>query len=546
MHADLEALHVRNEELRRVNEELRRGLRNNQGQREQEEMKHLTPPREFSTPFSQEILGAAIPNTFAGPKAIFTGMEDPEAHLTAFHTQMVLVGGFDAARCKLFMSTLTGMAIDWFISFPNDHITSFQQLSQLFREQYLADPAGNSNVEESLCSTLCPVYATAYLAMARLKQTARIIAPSSGAQPSANSMSGKDRRLALLELAKRRGTKGTGSSSSTTEPIAAPPLSVAPAEGPEQEKKRKRLVKASTSFAAAASTEEESSGSPLTVSSLDCAVVELRAETSSLRQLNTQLVGELESTKEAAATAEKKLEEVAGKLSKAQGQLAEAASSLAAVTTERDAAEASKQKLEAEKADLMNLDELVRSGFLKAYVAEPATTAALPSPAEEQAHEMPVLGEVHTIAGGFSGRRPTASQRKKYARGVNSIDERISGDPWESDLLFTRGDLRDVVPHDNDPVVISVVMAGRKVHRVLVDQGSSVAVMFWSTFNKLRLSPDLLRPYTGCLYGFADHQVEVRGYLELRTTFMDGETSRTESIRYLVVNANSTYNILLG
>ena len=34
--------------------------------------------------------------------------------------------------------------------------------------------------------------------------------------------------------------------------------------------------------------------------------------------------------------------------------------------------------------------------------------------------------------------------------------------------------------------------------------------------------------------------------MELRTTFTDGEASRTESIRYLVVNANSAYNILLG
>jgi len=48
------------------------------------------------------------------------------------------------------------------------------------------------------------------------------------------------------------------------------------------------------------------------------------------------------------------------------------------------------------------------------------------------------------------------------------------------------------------------------------------------------------------LYGFADNLVEVRGYLELRTTFTDGPASRTESIRYLVVNANSAYNILLG
>jgi len=119
-------------------------------------------------------------------------------------------------------------------------------------------------------------------------------------------------------------------------------------------------------------------------------------------------------------------------------------------------------------------------------------------------------------------------------------------DQWESDLVFTRVDLRDVVPHDNDPVVISVVTVGSKVHRVLLDQGSSADVMFWSTFNKLQLSFDLLRPYTGCLYGFGENQVEVRGYLELRTTFTDGTTSRTKNIWYLVVNANSAYNILLG
>ena len=71
------------------------------------------------------------------------------------------------------------------------------------------------------------------------------------------------------------------------------------------------------------------------------------------------------------------------------------------------------------------LDELVRTGFLKDYVAEPTTTTTLSPPqAEEPAHEMPMLGEVHTITGGFSGGGPTASQRKKYARGVNSIEER--------------------------------------------------------------------------------------------------------------------------
>jgi len=94
-------------------------------------------------------------------------------------------------------------------------------------------------------------------------------------------------------------------------------------------------------------------------------------------------------------------------------------------------------------------------------------------------------------------------------------------DPVDVDLAFTRAHLHDVVPHDNDPVVILVVTAGRKVHRVLVDQGRSADVMFLSTFNKLQLSPDQPRSYTGYLYGFAGDQVEVRGYLELRTTFID-------------------------
>ena len=114
------------------------------------------------------------------------------------------------------------------------------------------------------------------------------------------------------------------------------------------------------------------------------------------------------------------------------------------------------------------------------------------------------------------------------------------------DITFTKADLQDVVPHDNDPIVISLVTAGRKVHRVVVDQGSSADVMFWPTFSKLQLSPDHLKPYPGCLYGFAGDQVEVRGYIELRTTFTDGTGARTEKMKYLVVNAPSAYNILLG
>ena len=57
-----------------------------------EDQEPATPPRDFPMPFSDAIMDAVIPTTFVGPKATFTGVEDPEAHLMAFHRQMMLVG----------------------------------------------------------------------------------------------------------------------------------------------------------------------------------------------------------------------------------------------------------------------------------------------------------------------------------------------------------------------------------------------------------------------------------------------------------------------
>ena len=55
------------------------------------------------------------------------------------------------------------------------------------------------------------------------------------------------------------------------------------------------------------------------------------------------------------------------------------------------------------------LDELVKNGFLKDYLAGSTTTIALAILEEGQAHEIPTHGEVHTISGGFSEGGPTAS-----------------------------------------------------------------------------------------------------------------------------------------
>jgi len=126
------------------------------------------------------------------------------------------------------------------------------------------------------------------------------------------------------------------------------------------------------------------------------------------------------------------------------------------------------------------------------------------------------------------------------------VEARRPNHPPKPTLCFTSSDLEDVVPHEDYLVVLSVLIVRRKVHRVLIDQGSSADVMFWLTFNNLQLSPDQLKSYDGCLFGFVGDQVEVRGHVELRTIFSNGTSARTINIKYIVVNAISTYNFLLG
>jgi len=109
------------------------------------------------------------------------------------------------------------------------------------------------------------------------------------------------------------------------------------------------------------------------------------------------------------------------------------------------------------------LDELVKSSFLKDYLQEPQDDQTLVTTGADQGHKVRIHGEVNTISGGFSGEGCTTSQRKKYARGVMAMKVQQVDQIPDVDLVFTKADLQDVIPHDNDLLVISLVTARRKV-----------------------------------------------------------------------------------
>ncbi|XP_068504456.1 uncharacterized protein [Phaseolus vulgaris] len=536
MHEALVASHARNEELNRVNEELRKAL---QGQKKRATGDKSTPPsapRNFPMPFSQDIMDTVIPANTLAVKASFTGVEDPEAHLTAFHMQMMLSGGSDAVYCKVFMSTLSGTTLEWFVSLPTGHITTFQQFSKMFVEQYIVNKAPSLvsydlfNVRQYQGESLKDFLNRFGAQIVRLPgkdEDMFVHAFKKGVLPGPSSESLIRSHPATFAEIRRRVVAHIAAESEVSEKRG----NVAPAKPCAQTTIQPQRV-----MEAAAGKKDQSMHHPYDPKKSKgkgpgrprefnrppmYEFVMGLADLIAIPNIDARL-----------KVPEKTTDKVLGPKPDAWCEFHKSFG----------------HSINSCLALGYQLAELVKCGLLKDYLLEKQTgqsSGSQPASSEGQQHEVPIHGEVHAIAGGFSGGGSNASQRKKYARSVMSIEAFEDHSP-DVDITFTKEDLRDVVPHDNDYIVISLVMTGRMVHRVLVDQGSSANVMFWLTFEKLQLSLDQLRPYGGCLYGFAGDQVEVRGYIELRTTFTDGVASRTERIRYLVVNAPSAYNILLG
>jgi len=101
MHEALVTSQARNEELNRVNEESRKALQGQKERATRDKSAPLSLPCNFPMSFSQEIMDTVVLANTVAVKESFTGVEDPEAHLTAFHTQMMLSGGSDAVYCKV-------------------------------------------------------------------------------------------------------------------------------------------------------------------------------------------------------------------------------------------------------------------------------------------------------------------------------------------------------------------------------------------------------------------------------------------------------------
>ena len=107
----------------------------------------------------------------------------------------------------------------------------------------------------------------------------------------------------------------------------------------------------------------------------------------------------------------------------------------------------------------------------------------------------------------------------------------------DTTITFSDSDMEGCQhPHDN-PLVIRAVVASKIVHRVLVDNRSSADIIFASAFNKM---------VNAHLQGFSGERVLPLGSIQLVLTLGDPPCQATTMVRFLIVDAPSAYNILLG
>ena len=100
-------------------------------------------------------------------------------------------------------------------------------------------------------------------------------------------------------------------------------------------------------------------------------------------------------------------------------------------------------------------------------------------------------------------------------------------------------------PHD-DPLVIWSIVANKTVHRVLIDNGSSTDIIFASAFDKMGIGREKLEQMSAHLLGFLGEKVLPLRSTQLVLTLGNPPCQAATAVKFLIVDAPSAYNMLLG
>ncbi|XP_071916230.1 uncharacterized protein [Coffea arabica] len=99
---------------------------------------------------------------------------------------------------------------------------------------------------------------------------------------------------------------------------------------------------------------------------------------------------------------------------------------------------------------------------------------------------------------------------------------------------------------NHETLVIEILTNNYIVKKVYVDPGSSVDVLYYRTFESLKLTREQLTPVRTPLVGFGGNVVHPEGMVSLMVTIGRHPRCQTVPVSFAVVKADFPYNMLIG
>ncbi|XP_027184234.1 uncharacterized protein LOC113782546 [Coffea eugenioides] len=155
-----------------------------------------------------------------------------------------------------------------------------------------------------------------------------------------------------------------------------------------------------------------------------------------------------------------------------------------------------------------------------------------------------ITGVINTITESLMEKDSQNSRRRTYRQAnPNHVEASFR---FTKTITYGPGDPVPTVSSSHEVLVIELLTNNYIMKKVYVDPESSVDVMYYRTFECLKLTRDQLVPVKTPLVGFEGHVVHSEGMITLTVTVGQHLWCRIVPVNFVVVKADSTYNLLMG